>query len=208
MLSGGTALLFLGLEGLALEGGQGEEATSKHRLSKPICVSFLACVCGLYSMMVGMIPPRPRRGIRLILSGIPDETTREVERYVSGVIRLTLVFDAAMIVAIVFVMFLVMYTLMKLPAFLLLVLTIPEVPTMALRQWAAVLPTIVALRHLGGAVTMSIQNRHPWSLPRSRLPGSWLCRSQSSVMARSARLPTCSSHVPHRPLLLALCGGS
>ncbi|EAY78074.1 hypothetical protein OsI_33118 [Oryza sativa Indica Group] len=120
LLSGGTALLFLGLEGLALEGGQGEEATSKHRLSKPICVSFLACVCGLYSMMVGMIPPRPRGGIRLILSGIPDETTREVERYVSGVIRLTLVFDAAMIVAIVFVMFLVMYTLMKLPAFLLL----------------------------------------------------------------------------------------
>uniref|UniRef100_J3KZM2 Uncharacterized protein n=2 Tax=Oryza brachyantha TaxID=4533 RepID=J3KZM2_ORYBR len=54
-LAGVTALLFLGLEGLALEaqvpqGGQ-------HRLAAPLGASFVACVFGVLLVLLDMIPP-------------------------------------------------------------------------------------------------------------------------------------------------------
>ena len=60
LLSGVTALLFLGLEGLALEG---QINGGQRRLDTPMVICFFACLFGVCFMLVETIPPpAPRAG--------------------------------------------------------------------------------------------------------------------------------------------------
>lgn len=103
-LSGVTALLFLGLEGLALEGQIKNGQGIQHRLAAPMGSSFIACVLGVSLMLVETIPPL-------------DNNTG---CYGSIISNLTEIFDVLMALAVGVVMFLITYTLVKLQALLLL----------------------------------------------------------------------------------------
>lgn len=56
-LSGVTGILFLGLEGLALEGQTSSSKGIERRLRAPIVISFGACALGVFLMFLEMIPP-------------------------------------------------------------------------------------------------------------------------------------------------------
>jgi hypothetical protein len=97
-LAGITALLFLGLEGLALEGQiNSTKAIIHDRLTKPIGTSFIVCVVCVSLMLLEMMPPR-----KLIRN-------------------LTETIDILTGFAVSLVMFFIMYALMELRALLLLV---------------------------------------------------------------------------------------
>uniref|UniRef100_A0A0E0JI63 Uncharacterized protein n=1 Tax=Oryza punctata TaxID=4537 RepID=A0A0E0JI63_ORYPU len=55
-MAGVTALLFLGLEGLALEG---QINGGQRRLAAPMGLCFFACLLGVFFMLLQTIPPRP-----------------------------------------------------------------------------------------------------------------------------------------------------
>ncbi|XP_062178394.1 uncharacterized protein LOC133883177 [Phragmites australis] len=55
--AGVAALLFIGLEGLALEGQINRDKGIQDRLTKPMSASFIACVVGVCLMLVETIPP-------------------------------------------------------------------------------------------------------------------------------------------------------
>ncbi|KAG0537648.1 hypothetical protein BDA96_03G166700 [Sorghum bicolor] len=97
-LAGITALLFLGLEGLALEGQiNSTKAIIHDRLTKPIGTSFIVCVVCVGLMLLETMPPR-----KLIRN-------------------LTETIDIFTGFAVCSAMFFIMYALMKLRALLLLV---------------------------------------------------------------------------------------
>jgi hypothetical protein len=97
-LAGITALLFLGLEGLALEGQiNSSKAIIQDRLTKPMGTSFIVCVVGVGLMLLETMPPR-----KLIRN-------------------LTETIDILTGFAVSLVMFFIMYALMELRALLLLV---------------------------------------------------------------------------------------
>lgn len=56
-LSGVTGILFLGLEGLALEGQTSSRQGIQHCLRAPMVISFGACALGVFLMFLEMIPP-------------------------------------------------------------------------------------------------------------------------------------------------------
>ncbi|RLN23291.1 hypothetical protein C2845_PM07G11490 [Panicum miliaceum] len=95
-LAGITALLFLGLEGLALEGQINSTKIVQDRLTAPIGTSFFVCVVDACLMLVETMPPH----------NIPSNLTE--------ILDLLTVFSVSM------VMFFIMYSLMKLRALLLI----------------------------------------------------------------------------------------
>lgn len=95
-LAGVTALLFLGLEGLALEGQINSSRTTHGRLTTPIGTSFVVCVFAASLMLVETMPPR-----RLV-------------RYLTETIDILAGFAVSL------AMFFIMYPLMGLRALLLL----------------------------------------------------------------------------------------
>lgn len=109
-LAGVTALLFLGLEGLALEGqSNGGQGGGQHRLAAPLGVSFVACVFGVSLMLVETIPP------------LPDEEAHgnDVGVHVVIVSNLTVIFDIVMALAVSAVMWSIMHAIVELRALLL-----------------------------------------------------------------------------------------
>ncbi|XP_066314320.1 uncharacterized protein [Miscanthus floridulus] len=97
-LAGITALLFLGLEGLALEGQiNSTKAIIHDRLTKPIGTSFIVCVVGVGLMLLETMPPR-----KLIRN-----LTETIDIFTGFAVSL--------------VLFFIMYALMELRALLLLV---------------------------------------------------------------------------------------
>uniref|UniRef100_A0A0E0JI62 Uncharacterized protein n=1 Tax=Oryza punctata TaxID=4537 RepID=A0A0E0JI62_ORYPU len=109
-LAGVTALLFLGLEGLALEGQSNGAQGGQHRLAVPLGVSFVACVFGVSLMLVETIPP------------LPDAQAHgnDVGVHVVIVSNLTVVFDTVMALAVSAVMWSIMHAIVELRALLLL----------------------------------------------------------------------------------------
>ncbi|KAK3164330.1 hypothetical protein QOZ80_1AG0016130 [Eleusine coracana subsp. coracana] len=96
-LAGITALLFVGLEGLALEGQISRDRPTQDHLTKPMGASFFACVFGILFMVLETAPP-------LI-------TDHEV-------VKLTKLFDVLMTCAISLVIFFITDALSKIPALL------------------------------------------------------------------------------------------
>lgn len=97
-LAGITALLFVGLEGLALEGQINREKATQDRLTKPIGACFFACVFGIFFMVLETAPPL---------------TT---DHQVIG--KLTKLVDVLMTLAISLVIFFITDALTKIPALL------------------------------------------------------------------------------------------
>uniref|UniRef100_A0A0D9Y820 Uncharacterized protein n=1 Tax=Oryza glumipatula TaxID=40148 RepID=A0A0D9Y820_9ORYZ len=109
-LAGVTALLFLGLEGLALEGhSNGGQGGQQQHLALPLGVSFLACVFGVSLMLIEMIPPLP---------GAADNG--DGDGYAFLMSNYTVIFDFAMAFAVSAVMWSIMHAIMELRALLLL----------------------------------------------------------------------------------------
>ena len=95
-LAGMTALLFLGLEGLALEGQINSTEEVQDRLTTPIGTSFFVCVIDACLMLVETTPPH------------------------SITSNLTEIFDVLTVFSVSMVIFFIMYSLMKLRALLLI----------------------------------------------------------------------------------------
>ena len=95
-LAGMTALLFLGLEGLALEGQINSTEEVQDRLTTPIGTSFFVCVIDACLMLVETMPPH------------------------SITSNLTEIFDVLTVFSVSMVIFFIMYSLMKLRALLLI----------------------------------------------------------------------------------------
>uniref|UniRef100_A0A0A9BF96 Uncharacterized protein n=1 Tax=Arundo donax TaxID=35708 RepID=A0A0A9BF96_ARUDO len=96
--TGVAALLFIGLEGLALEGQINRAKGIQDRLTKPMGASFIACLVGVCLMLVETIPPFTSHSI---------------------IGNLTNIFDILMASAVYLVLLVIMYALMKLRALLL-----------------------------------------------------------------------------------------
>ncbi|PUZ56677.1 hypothetical protein GQ55_5G346800 [Panicum hallii var. hallii] len=95
-LAGITALLFLGLEGLALEGQIKSTKIVQDRLTTPIVTSFFVCVVDACLMLVETMPPH-------------NITSNLIE-----------IFDLLTVFSVSMVIFFIMYSLMKLRALLLI----------------------------------------------------------------------------------------
>ena len=95
-LAGITALLFLGLEGLAMEGQINSTKAVQDRLTTPIGTSFFVCVIDACLMLVETMPPH------------------------SITSNLTEIFDVLTVFSVSMVIFFIMYSLMKLRALLLI----------------------------------------------------------------------------------------
>lgn len=95
-LAGITALLFLGLEGLAMEGQINSTKAVQDRLTTPIGTSFFVCVIDACLMLVETMPPH-------------NITS-----------NLTEIFDVLAVFSVSMVIFFIMYSLMKLRALLLI----------------------------------------------------------------------------------------
>jgi hypothetical protein len=95
-LAGMTALLFLGLEGLALEGQINSTEEVQDRLTTPIGTSFFVCVIDACLMLVETMPPH------------------------SVTSNLTEIFDVLTVFSVSMVIFFIMYSLMKLRSLLLI----------------------------------------------------------------------------------------
>ena len=95
-LAGIAALLFLGLEGLALEGQINSTKAVQDRLTTPIGTSFFVCVIDACLMLVETMPPH-------------NITS-----------NLTEIFDVLAVFSVSMVIFFIMYSLMKLRALLLI----------------------------------------------------------------------------------------
>uniref|UniRef100_A0A0E0JI41 Uncharacterized protein n=1 Tax=Oryza punctata TaxID=4537 RepID=A0A0E0JI41_ORYPU len=104
LLAGVTALLFLGLEGLALEG---QNNGSQRRLAAPMAICFFACLFGVCFMLVETIPP-------------PPPSRNDTGCGATIVRNLTGICDVSMALAIGAVMSSIMFALVKLLALLLL----------------------------------------------------------------------------------------
>ncbi|XP_052136319.1 uncharacterized protein LOC127754778 [Oryza glaberrima] len=104
LLAGVTALLFLALEGLALEG---QINGGQRRLGAPMGVCFFACLFGVCFMLVEIIPP-------------PTPSRNDTGCRASIVRNLAEICDAFMALAIGAVMLSIMIVLVKLLALLLL----------------------------------------------------------------------------------------
>ncbi|XP_062198255.1 uncharacterized protein LOC133900969 [Phragmites australis] len=97
--AGVTALLFLGLEGLALEGQNNVLKSTPDPLSKPMGASFIACVVGVWLML---------------LETNPAQISHD------KISNLTKLFDIIMTSGICLVMFFIIDALMKIKALLLM----------------------------------------------------------------------------------------
>ncbi|KAL6615350.1 hypothetical protein ACP70R_037620 [Stipagrostis hirtigluma subsp. patula] len=73
--AGVAALLFIGLEGLALEGQINSDKGIQHHLTKPMGASFFACLVGVCLMLVETIPPLTNHSLISNLTGIFDIIT-------------------------------------------------------------------------------------------------------------------------------------